>query len=312
MAIEDKLLKIVSFKKKSNITASVRMRYYGWLENLPKDRYLNEEYTGHLDCDVLYVQKLATKECIKAAIKAREKGILVCYDMDDPIKIKDGNNMARMVSLADVVTVDTLPRAEQANRFTVTTPIIIPDGIDFQQKPEKIATIRENIKSIVTFGYPANVKTALPFLAHAGIKAAYIGKAKEKKYPKMKYITWSLDTFLDEILKHDVAFVAHGNLPLDKARSNNRLLLCMSLGIPVITTASFAYKKDMRQCHLDKYIIKEKKEIRKALKSMADKKERENISKRMIEYSWKNYSPQKCSYMFMKAIENALEWRKKA
>jgi len=302
------MIKIIAIPKKSKASPSVRMRYYNFLENLSNE-FQWETYTDNLDGDVLYVEKNASLKTVNIAKEALKRGMLLFYDVDDPIKVRKNNNMVKMIKLADVVTVDTKPRKLSAERFS-NNVVIIPDGMDYQNKPKKRLVIRDKIKKVVTFGYPQKIIDAAPYVNKANVERRYIGARKCNKYKNATFIKWKYKNFLDELLINDVVILVHGKTKIDKARSNNRLIAAMSIGMPTIVADSYAYKNIVKEAGHSYLVARTEKDVPRILNKIASSKVRQKISDDFFKYSWENYSSQKSSLMFAKLIKKELVCKK--
>jgi hypothetical protein len=279
---------------------SVRIRYYTFLSALDKSRCeLVDDYN---DADIFYVQKKSTKDVIELVKELKKKGIKIVYDLDDGDGYRDKKDRydKKMFALADAITTDTEMRAEAFRKKIDKSVHVVQDCIDYGIKFEDWIDIREKITCGGTFGthkvLEATYKDANRILSNGVCLKEYVTDRILSKYNGWGYRKWDLDLFVNTIKRWDICVLLHPKNDIGGLKSNNRLLVCMALGIPTFVSDTLAYSETMKAAGLEQLVLNDWycKKISEALfpYSLADPIVRKGISIRMHMYAWENYSPE--------------------
>ena len=126
---------------------------------------------------------------------------------------------------------------------------------------------------------------------------------------KFKYIVWSLENVHKEILKCDVGVIPYRDKDLMKdyvrRKSNNRLVLFMSLGIPTIASPTPEYKRLIKQ-GINGFIANNPKEWIKYLEFLRDNPEkRKQIGEKARLATLDKYSPEAQAKLYLEIIQKA-------
>ena len=114
--------------------------------------------------------------------------------------------------------------------------------------------------------------------------------------PFAKFVEWNADTLLDELRKSDVAVIAHHPHWAVNMKSNNRLLVCMAIGMPAVVSPSKEHDKTLRDADMNGMltVLCEQFDIaglRATMNSLDKIDARKLISHRFTEYAKKNHHP---------------------
>jgi len=267
---------------------SARIRYYTFMKHLKCDK------TDDLEkADVVYFQKKSSKDIIKLARELKSKGKKIVYDCDDGDGDRDrkDRNDPAMFKIADAITTDTDARAKQFRKKTNTPVYVVQDCIDYDIDPTDHIEIKPTIETIGTFGTHKVLEATFNMIKHIPRckNQYYITDRNIKKYDKhgWRLIHWGLITFVDNLKLFDLCILLHPKDKVGNLKSNNRLLVCMALGIPTIVSDTAAYSKTMCLVNIYGWDIK----IKKAIDLISDYETRKYYSIRMSQFAWGRYSP---------------------
>lgn len=241
-------MKITAIPRENMNSVSTRVHYYYYLNNLPNN-FVWEHYNGQFG-DVLYVQKKADDKTVKIAKKARKLGVPVVYDCDDNPYERQGKRRITMLRLATAVTCDTDARAMQLKTAAgIDKVTVIPECVDYYPMLRRLE-IRPVVKSLVTFGNNSNTVNALKYLKKSIVPVRHINS--KKILGAGAFVKWKYKTFVDEMLKSDVCFLAHG----DNLKSDLKMLVCVAMGMPLIVSDTKSYREFMDRLSLSWLVAK--------------------------------------------------------
>jgi hypothetical protein len=295
-------MKILGLPISNIATASSRIRCFRFLQFLPKDivTVIGDENSSIDGCDIVFIQKRAYRHTIDFAKRAKSKGVKIVYDIDDDFGCWENMFEKEMCDLADLVVTDTQERVEWLQERTKTAIEIVPDGIDYLDAKPNGFNVRDSISSVFTFGSNNGVFVATEmFNKITGLEKNYY--CSKPILSQGIFSRWNLSTFVNSISKHDLAILAHDGNNSGFRKSNNRLIVCMSLGIPALVSDTPAYSKTMIDVGCEKLIKKNIDGINDQIRSLS-KEDRVDISNKFISYSWANFSPEKSSLIFLEKI----------
>jgi hypothetical protein len=271
---------------------SARIRYYTFMKYLKCDKTDNLE-----EADVIYFQKKSSKDIIKLARKLKHEGKKIVYDCDDGDGERDRKNRndPAMFSIADAITTDTENRAKAFRKKTTTPVYVVQDCIDYGIKREDRIQIKPFINKTGTFGTHKVLESTYKFCKLFSILSGkeYITDRKIDKYEKSKWklCLWNIDNFVEMIKKWDLCILAHPEDKTGSMKSNNRLIVCMALGIPTLVSYTYAYSYTMKAADLENWIVKKK--VYHTFQRVKSEQARTECSNKMYEYAWNNYAPEK-------------------
>ncbi|MFH1759843.1 MAG: hypothetical protein ABIA63_01955 [bacterium] len=286
-------------------TASTRIRFFRLLKYLPAG-FKSSLYKDDIECDILYIQKNARPEIIRAAKTAVQRKIPVIYDIDDDFGVWPGMDETGMMNMATAVTTNTPERAAYLKNYTKTPIHIIPDCLDYIEKRNKPVHINKSIRSVATFGSNFTISISAAYLNHFPryLAQSYFCADKSKKVINGNFIKWRLKPFLKQLKCFDVCLLAQNNDNRGRMKSSNRLLVCMSVGIPAIVSDTPAYSKIMKELELNYLIADSPLKINYILELISPVDIRREISSKFFKYAWSNHAPEAVSNKFAQLIHN--------
>ena len=289
-------------------TASSRIRCFRLMEFLPDGfdvRPLVEVLEdGDTDFDVLYVQKAAYPYVVEMCRNALELGIKVLYDIDDPFGLYHGMSEEEMCAVATAVTVDTEERAAVVREVAAGPVHVVPDALDYLDEPRRNGRVPPRPKSLVTFGNVESLSATSPFMGEvpAPYQKAYIGRPAGQ-IDDCEYVEWNLDTFIDELARFDLALLVHADDDAGKAKSNNRLLVAMSAGVPTLVSDTAAYAETVREVGFGFLVCRGPEDVPRALRELEDPALRQEIVDTCRDYVWSRYDPRFVSGEFARIVQ---------
>jgi hypothetical protein len=183
----------------------------------------------------LIFQKVHDEKAVQFAKEAKNEGIKIVYILSDLIETE-------MPATADffVVTSEYLKKYFDAKYGTHA--IVIEDAIEETADLWKVHEPTKTLQ-LVWVGHKDNwsslsiVKAAMDSLDDPSISLKTISNHPDAD------VMWSLDTVCQEILKGDVGVIPVNDSEWARCKSNNRLTMFMSLGLPVIVSPINAYTR---------------------------------------------------------------------
>jgi len=283
-------MRIIGRPIASQETASSRIRFFNLLKHLPSD-FKYELFRRNTDCDILYVQKDAFQNTIDLVKKFKGNGVPVVYDIDDDFGVWPNMREKEMIKIVDLVTTNTSARVNYLKEFTDVEVKIVPDGIDYISGSTLAIDIKENIERIITFGNDGSIMSAAKYMSFIeGYRKSYIGSSPGF-IKGCDFLRWSLSGFLDSLREFDICVLAHNGDQTGRMKSNNRLLVCMYLGIPTIVSDTESYGNMMRDVGFEFLIAKTPSDVPDIIESIKEKSNRDFISNKFIEHSRSAYNP---------------------
>lgn len=283
-------MKIAGIPIRDMMSASCRIRFFRFLRSLPEG-YEWKVFDGKYDFDVLYVQKIAKDWVLDIVKKAKKKGIPVVFDRDDIRKDWGGPNHEAMIKTVDVVTTDTKARQKNFQEHTDKPVVVIPDCIDYIDNPKDRVVIEPGLSSVVTFGHKASVGKATEYMNTLPIMAKRYICSQKMPDIQGKFIPWELNTFIRKLRRFSLAVLVHDDTDIGNMKSNNRLIVCMSIGLPVITSDTVAYRETLKAVGYEWLVARDAETCRFAASQMLSTSLRQKISDAFINYAWYHYAP---------------------
>ena len=247
-------MKISAIPYSNMDTATTRLRFYAVLNALPSE-YTWSKCNKLAEGDILYIQKKADRDTLRTAMAAKDKGIKIVYDLGDPAIYDEEHHRITMLRLANVITTDTENRKTELLQY-VKNIVVVPDCIDYEGTYRTFEYAPE-IKRIVTFGNTESITAAAPYMNPLPLKKVYITNNKRPCFPDAKFVEWKYDSFIKNLAKNDLCLLVQSN----HSKSNNRLLVCMRLGIPFVVADSPSYRETVKATGLKHLIVKDSIDI---------------------------------------------------
>lgn len=265
---------------------------------------------------IVIFSKAYTNNDILLAKKLQSKGIKVIFDICDnhfynpnslPEYFELKNRLLEMVSIADLVTFSTEVLAHEIKQYCNKNITVIPDlifsvssnsSMHFQSIVRLYYGLkRKKIKKLVWYGIHGSPNSdsgmndlirVKPFLEDINskddIELSVVSNSLEKfkqltnkiNIP-MSYKEWSERTVIKELLECVAVIVPITPSPFTWCKSNNRILLPLSLGVSVIADSIPSYETFHDYCFLDSWesglnsVIRGRKISREGKKQLNDK-----------------------------------------
>lgn len=288
--------------------ASARIRYFTFMKHLKCYKTVNLN-----KADVIYFQKKSSKDIIKLARELKTAGKKIVFDCDDGDGDRDrvDRNDPAMFKIADAITTDTEERADVFRKRTDTPVYVVQDCIDYGISRSNKIEINHEVKTIGTFGTHKVLEATYKNIKKVpDLERYYICDRKIPKYDKAgwEFSQWNLDTFVDNLKRFDICVLLHPENKLGELKSNNRLLVCMALGIPTIVSHTQSYSKTMCDVGLPFSMVEFG--IKDAFDFLSSYHRRNSWSNTIHEYVWKRYSPEESArqleYVFRRVYDSSI------
>ena len=297
-------MKVLGIPVKDMSLGSTRTRYYYMLNNLPEG-WEYERYRPFATGDVLYIQKTETREVWSAIKDCKQRDIPIVYERDDFCKPWNEEH-TKVMDAADAITIITRGLLESVKHRTKTPMYFVPDGIDYDLKPEQKVPVRRDIRKIITYGRHANVEEAALYYKYINKKKYYICDRQIKEMRAARYIEWKLKNFIKKISKCDLVVIVHARNFRAKYKDPGRAMVAMALGIPVIVNDNIEMSRIAKDIGSDFWLVKKPDDMKKAMKLLEDYRTRVKQSQSMFEYAWKYYEPKKTSARLAEVFEKVI------
>ncbi|HEY5234024.1 MAG TPA: hypothetical protein VIK35_10880 [Verrucomicrobiae bacterium] len=262
-------------------TASARLRCFvpcaqlkqaGWPCELFEISRLN-------DYKLVVFQKAYTTEDIGLARQLKARKAKIVFDLCDnhfyrmthqPNRAEELHRLEQMVELADMVSVST---SELAKLIPQKTTAVIDDAMeDFSENGLRNFFIRKfglwhhrfskcvrlvwfgtagsedppfgliNLAAIVSELNELNVSMPVSLTVLSNSKDKFEKQIRDVKFP-VRFYKWNRDSFRAIFQQHDVCLLPISKNPFTVCKTNNRLLLSLRLGIPVVADKIPSYEE---------------------------------------------------------------------
>jgi len=296
--------------------ASARLRLYSLLEALPKDFSYSilsdfDNPDGALAaCDILYVQKAAWKPVVELCRRARSLGKTIIYDIDDDFGVWPNMHEETLCALASLITVDTFRRAELIRTLTQAPVRVLPCMIDLADDPaRRPPRLRARLETACTFGNHDNVTQAVPWLSalkSRSVRALIIGPESAANLSAHgRFIAYRLGSFVSDLSEADLAVLQHPDDELGNRKDNNRLIMAMSLGMPVIASNTQAYVETLSEVGFPELACNFSESFVQLVDELASRERRLEIGLRFYDYAWEHYRPGRIASLFTEILAEA-------
>lgn len=209
----------------------------------------------------------------------------------------------------DVILVPTPEMKCQLKAFTSCRIEVLIDPIDFNlsdsiTKPSDNASSARPIK-LVWFGYPDSyrksmseyLKTIKQLVDEGGIEYHIV--TLNEAYGKGPFYTihqYMPATFADLLAEFDVCIVSH--MPFDFSvntywKSENKAVLAINRGLPVVASKTPAYERLLSRCNLQDYLFSSSEELASALHRLKSFEERKRYLDASQDIVLREYSCQR-------------------
>jgi len=283
-------MKITYFPLGNMATASSRLRCYMIAERLRKKGY-KTAFEKLKPTDVAIFQKRTNPEDLKSAQALKKKGAKIVLDMCDAMWTA-GQEKALLdfIPVTDCVTTSSKKIADYFKDKAKRVETIY-EGIDWESIPH---VTKEKKSTICWCGsiYSAETEHCLDILTEPlnklyqeidfDFRIITDGEVKLEKLDfKSQVIEFSLENYLTEVAKSHIAVIPYPFTEWCMSKSNNKVILFMALGVPVVCSAIPSYEEIITDGK-NGYLIKDNDSEKwyQALKILlTDEKKRDSIIK---------------------------------
>lgn len=183
----------------------------------------------------------------------------------------------------DVFLVPTPEMRDFVNIFTKKSVNILIDPIDFGLTDSRVLEVKPSSPlKVVWFGYPESYTKSMEMYAeilsqlHQQHEIEFHIISKNTTYGEFEggvMHDYRPDTFLDLLCQFDVALLSH--FPFDFSistqwKSENKAVLAINRGLPVVASRTPAYTRLLEACGLDEFLFSTADELVEALYKLKD------------------------------------------
>lgn len=232
---------------------------------------------------IVVFQKLYDQKTLELVKILKKQGVITIFDLcdnhfyyrlEDPLALAERKEkLQTMLNLVDVISVSTPELKKIIGDKTDKTPVVIDDaleppkinflGQEYLRLRHKFANIQHNSFKIVWYGNAGTITPpygmidlvkVLPYLEKLHqklpLKLTVISNSKtnfkqyvsDAKIP-VKYHRWQLTTFPYLFSQNDVCIIPVSLNHLTRCKTNNRLVLSLLLGVPVVADKIPSYEE---------------------------------------------------------------------
>lgn len=279
--------------------ASSRLRCLFHHQNLNK--YYNLEFTSTIginpdlaDKNILIVTQKIKDEDIQKVIdfKNRRKDNTIIYDIVD--NYYTDNKVKILFDLCNYIIVANDIQKSLITKHINKKVFVLVDAIDYEdQIDSSIVPVNNNI---VWYGNNTGLNNIRSFLLSLqtlkyNINIISKGNYYKRYIPGANCIEWKYDNFISNLKQNSIALLTHDLNQQQK--SNNKLLVCISNGVPVISYQSKSYDEILRKFDLTYAIIYNRQDLINAVKLLSRPEIRLKYFEELQPYILENFSSQK-------------------
>ena len=242
--------------------ASSRLRCLFHHQNINK--YHNENFQSSLTIDDDSKVLIITQKCNNIdkvrEFKKKDRNNIVIYDIVD--NYYQNETVRKLFAICDYITVANETQEIQVKKHITKKVFVIPDAIDYENdiKSDYI----EFNNNFVWFGNNGNINYMLPFIREikkTNYNINLIGQCSyiRNKAKDIKCVDWNYRTFIQELRKHSVSIIGHATDQQQK--SNNKLLVSIANGLPVISCNSKSYSNILKKFDLNYAIVNNRQDL---------------------------------------------------
>ena len=275
--------------------------------------------------DVIFIQKKVTGKILRLARISSILGKLVIYDIDDL-----GPHMWYFLSkkqfysvckIANVITVSSNAQKEYLeDEYHLPNIHVLPCTVDyFPKSPFRNEDSHNEILKLIWFGGAQNFHSfeshiqeilAVPNSQLLVVTTGFhIGRLQEK-YPEVIFKSWSVDTFIDNLLSCDLSILTHEGEFHDRAKSNNKMIASITWGVPALVSNTPDYSLTARSAGVPEAVFASTSELVEKIEFFRSVESRKKYLENAQKVIWDLYSPNTivnrlleiCSFVKVKPI----------
>ncbi len=225
-------------------------------------------------------------------------------------------SLKRWSELVDVLLLPTPEMKDVVQLFTNRSVEVLLDPIDFGfTNSFKKPTDNKKPLKIVWFGYPDSYQKSMIAHEHT-LTTLHLEKeieyhivTKNKHYGKVQNCIihqYTPETFPALLQTFDACVLSHVPTDFDVntyCKSENKAVLAINRGVPVIASKTPAYQRLLTNCGLENYLFTSNSGIVELINKLRSFEERSHYLQLSQEYVLKNYSSQKMVKDWVKIYE---------
>jgi hypothetical protein len=270
--------------------------------------------------EVLLIQKRASARTLEIASNARRNGAFIVYDADDLGTalwwFVAPRTLHRLLPLVDLITTDTQPHADALRQdFGFDDVEVVPDAIDYYpagssrpapapETPLRIAWFGD-ANNFGLFSRYANTLRAIPRSEVMVVTNPDAIDALGARFAGISFLPWSRETFPGILQRAAIALLTHDGTELDRAKSNNRMITSITLGVPVVASQTPEYERTAQECGVEYAIFRDHDECVMAierLRTVASRQAYLDVAQPQV---WTRYSPAAVAQRFVDVVSGA-------
>lgn len=248
------------------------------------------------DEDVLVVQKSPDHSWIERAKEFKRRGGRVVFDFDDR---EVYHMLPYWKEIVHRFITDTEGHAEESG----VGAVVVPDAIDFPP-PQPLPPTKGDgvVWYAASITYPC-AERWVHELADAGIKVRVISHTDRADVagPNIEFVKWDMDTFVGELQKSAVAILSHVGGMNDPGKSNDKMTLMITHGLPCLVSDTPEYAKLAREIQQEWTIVRDGESIVDKYHKLMES--RETYLETSQWYVWHWYHPNAIAQLWLEVIE---------
>jgi hypothetical protein len=220
----------------------------------------------------------------------------------------------------DIFLVPTIEMKNIVQVHTSSKVEALVDPIDFNLQSYKTKKMSNSPIKVCWFGFPESYKKSMTEFETSIVEMNITGEidyhiiSKNDSYGKSTkgfgtIHEYRQETFLELLENFDVCVLSHHPLDFDintYIKSENKAVLAINCGLPVVASSTPAYSRLLNQCGLSEFLFSSTEELKVAIKKMQSLEIRENYLKKSQSIILNTYSGAKMAEQWMKIYESAL------
>ncbi len=290
--------------------ASSRLRCLFHHENI--NAFHGEKYRSLIGIDpdlaaintniLIITQKLKEENLQKVLQFKENRNNIIIYDIVDNYYTDE--KVKRLFNLSDYIIVANSIQKGLISKHVDKTIYVIPDAIDY---PEQLSTNIVNFNNkICWFGNNNglnDIKTFLVYLDSLKYNINIIGQTNY--YKRILNIgtckEWNYETFVSDLRQSSICLLTHDLNQQQK--SNNKLLVSIANGVPVLSYQSKSYEEILRKFNLNYAVINSRQDLLNAILILSKKDQRKKYMSRIQPYILENFDSKIITNKLIETIE---------
>lgn len=269
--------------------------------------------------NVIFIQKRVDKKIFRLALKAKNEGKYIIYDVDDFGDALDyccsPRYFRKIINLAHVITTDTHEHLVYiVDNFKKNNVAILPDSVDyFPENYVKLIPTDDDQLRVLWFGSIRNITLFEKYASELSIipkvrvvVATAVNKELSGKYPQIEFVPWSLTGFIETLQGCHLTCLMHDGSEIDKAKSNNKMITSIAWGVPAIVSNTPDYERTARESGIEYAVFSNVEDLRLVIERLRSSRQRiEYLESAQIKV-WGKYSPDAIKNIFLDLIDTGM------